>query len=86
MAATKTKETDKVAPKTEESKPKVEVIRPETLASELGVSGKQVRGFLRATFPRAPEQKRSSWNLTQQQADAVRTRFLPKDDETEVSE
>lgn len=69
-------------PKVEETKP--EVIRPEDLAKELDVSGKQIRAFLRQTFPRAAEQKRSSWYLTKQQADAVRERFTPsEDDESE---
>src|SRR5262245_4451356 len=72
------------APVTEEKKP--EVVRPEDLAKELGVNGKQIRAFLRATFPRPTEQKRSSWYLTEQQVKAVRDRFTPSEDEESEGE
>jgi hypothetical protein len=57
------------------------VIRPEDLAKELGVSGKQVRAYLRSEFTRPTEQKRSSWVLTPAQAEAVRVRFTPSTEE-----
>jgi len=60
-------------------------IRPEDLARELGVSGKLIRAFLRAEFPRPIEAKNTSWILTEAQAEAVRARFAPVE-ETEDSE
>ena len=72
MAKTKEKKVEEAA-----------VIRPEQLAKELNVSGKQIRAFLRSEFPRPQEQKRSSWILTKAQADAVRARFTASDDEDE---
>jgi len=56
-------------------------IRPEDLAKELGISGKQIRAFLRRTFPRPLDQKRSSWFLTEKQAQAVRDHFAPEEEE-----
>jgi hypothetical protein len=54
------------------------VIRPEQLAVELGVSGKQIRAFLRQTY--TDHQKRTSWLLSSAQADAVREKFAPADE------
>jgi len=61
--------------------PEAASIRPEDLAKELGISGKLIRAWLRKTYPRAADQKRSSWFLTQKQADAVRAHWAPKEDE-----
>ena len=49
--------------------------RPEDLATELGVSGKVVRAFLRKTFARPAKAKGSTWVLSQAQANAVRKHF-----------
>lgn len=58
------------------------IARPEELAKELGVSGKQIRAWLRTQFP--DHAKRTSWLLNMEQADAVRARFTPSaDDESE---
>lgn len=54
------------------AKPKVEAkpvevvvpkgsMRPEALAKEIGISGKNLRGWLRKTHPRAAEQKNTAW-------------------------
>ena len=58
--------------------------RPETLAQELGVDGKRIRAFLRATYTDHP--KRTEWHLTEDQANAVRERFTPSTDEDELDE
>jgi len=52
--------------------------RPEDLAKEIGVSGKIVRSFLRATFPRPAEAKNTSWVLTPKMNDAVRSHFAKR--------
>lgn len=49
--------------------------RPEQLASNIGVTGKVLRAYLRTTFPRAAEAKGSTWIVTQEQADAAVTHF-----------
>lgn len=54
------------------------LIRPEVLATELGVSGKLVRAYLRKTFTRKPEAKNTAWVLTNDQADKVREHFLAR--------
>jgi hypothetical protein len=72
MAENKTQE------KAAEAKP---VIKPEDLATELGVSGKRIRAFLRTEFPRKTDEKNTSWALTEKQAQAVRERFTPSEDE-----
>ena len=68
-----------MAKKTNETE--VKTFRPEDLAKELGVSGKQIRAFLRSEFSRGPEAKGTSWTLTAEMADKVRARFVPSDDE-----
>lgn len=55
-----------------------DLIRPEALATELGVSGKLVRAYLRKTFTRAPEAKNTAWVLTGDQANEVREHFLAR--------
>jgi len=54
------------------------LIRPEALATELGVSGKLVRAYLRKTFVRSPEAKNTAWVLTSEQAESVREHFLAR--------
>ena len=56
-------------------------VTPEMLAKELGVDGKRIRAFLRQEFTRPTEEKNTSWTLSAKQADAVRDRFTPSDDE-----
>jgi hypothetical protein len=74
--------------KTKEKKPEVKqeaaIVRPEQLAKELGVSGKQIRAWLRTTF--TDHEKRTSWLLTAKQAEAVRTRFTASNEEDGESE
>lgn len=53
-------------------------IRPEELATELGLSGKVVRAHLRRTFPRPVEAKGSTWVLSAEQAKATREHFAKK--------
>jgi len=55
-----------------------QLVRPEMLATELGVSGKLVRAYLRKTFVRSPEAKNTAWVLTGEQADNVREHFLAR--------
>jgi len=51
-------------------------LRPEDVASLLGVPGRRIRGYLRDAFPRDPQLKGSHWPpLTQEQLDAVFARF-----------
>ena len=49
--------------------------RPETVATMLGVSGKLVRSYLRATFPRPIEAKGTTWVLNGDQAAATVDHF-----------
>lgn len=49
--------------------------RPETIATGLGVSGKLVRGWLRANFTRPIEAKGTTWVLTAEQAKATVEHF-----------
>lgn len=42
--------------------------RPEEIAAGLGISGKIVRGYLRATYKRPPTAKGSAWVLNAKQA------------------
>lgn len=62
---------------------KAENVRPETLATDLGVSGKIVRSFLRSTFTRPVEAKGTTWVLSNDQAKATVEHFVarrPKSD------
>jgi hypothetical protein len=65
--------------KTAEVKPAT-VTRPEELAKELGISGKQIRAWLRKTFE---HEKRTSWLLNQKQAEAVREHFSKSEEDGE---
>lgn len=59
----------------------IKTYRPEDLAKELNVSGKQIRGFLRSEFGRSAEAKGTSWVLTAEQAEKVMARFTPVEDD-----
>jgi len=52
--------------------------RPEELATELGLSGKVVRSYLRRTFPRPVEAKGSTWVLNAEQRDQTIEYFAAK--------
>lgn len=52
--------------------------RPETIATMLGVSGKLVRGYLRATFTRPIEAKGTTWVLTSDQAQETVAHFIAR--------
>lgn len=52
--------------------------RPEDVATHLGVSGKLVRSYLRATFPRPIEAKGTTWVLTERQAAATIKHFMAR--------
>ena len=54
------------------------LIRPEALANDLGISGKVVRAYLRATFPRPIEAKGTTWVLTAAQANATYAHFVAR--------
>ena len=60
--------------------------RPEELATELGVSGKLIRAFLRKTFTRTPEAKNTAWVVTNEQAEIVRKHFLSRRGTTPTDE
>lgn len=49
--------------------------RPEDLARHLGVSGRQIRYFLRKEYPRTPTEHAQPWYLTEKQVAAVKRRF-----------
>jgi len=53
----------------------LKITRPEDLARVLGISGKVVRAYLRATFPRPIEAKNTSWSLTPKMAEQTYTHF-----------
>jgi len=50
-------------------------VRPEELATELGISGKIVRSYLRSNMPRDAKAKNTAWVLTPKQAADVRAHF-----------
>jgi len=56
----------------------VKYTRPETLASELNISGKLIRAYLRANFTRKPEHKNTAWMLTPAQVKNVRAHFAKR--------
>lgn len=68
----KTKETQEVEAK---------AIRPADLATELEVSPKALRAFLRREFPRANEAKNTSWTLNSDMVKAATDHFTASDDE-----
>lgn len=54
---------------------------PKALANELEISPKNLRAYLRREFPRATEDKNTSWRLTDAQIEAARIRFTPTEEE-----
>ncbi len=52
--------------------------RPEDLARKLGISGKELRDWLRSRFPREAAEWHTNWYLTHQQVQAVYRRYGPK--------
>ena len=53
-------------------------IRPENLARELGISGKELRDWLRKRFPRDASEHQTNWYLTHMQVTMARRRYGPK--------
>lgn len=49
--------------------------RPEDLAHELGITGRQLRRWLRLAYPRDPAEKGLSWHLSVEQVAAARLHF-----------
>jgi len=56
-------------------------IRPPDLAKEIGIDPKRLRGWLRKEYPRATDEKNTSWYLTDDQVEAAWARFAPEDDD-----
>lgn len=50
-------------------------MEPETLARELGITGKTLRSWLRRTYPRHPGLKGAPWELRTDQVAAARAHF-----------
>lgn len=74
-----------MAPKTK-SEPKT--FTPKALAEELQVDAKRIRAYLRSTdgLARPSEAKNTSWTLTEEQADMVRARFTPSEEDDSADE
>lgn len=66
---------------TDEVKETSKVVRPKELADELGINPKSLRGFLRENFPRHPDEKNTSWELTAEMIKSATEHFVPSDDE-----
>lgn len=62
---------------------KAKTFTPKELSEELGIDAKRIRAFLRGNEDtmRALDQKNTSWALTEAQADLVRDRFTPSDED-----
>jgi hypothetical protein len=58
--------------------PRAEGATPESLATELGVSGKAVRAFLRRRYPRPRAEWHRAWQLDATQVATVRRRFAAR--------
>jgi len=54
---------------------------PKALAEELNIDAKRIRAFLRQEMTRDAESKNTSWLLSEKQAEAVRVRFTPSEDD-----
>jgi hypothetical protein len=52
-------------------------MRPDDLARELGMDGKDLRGWLRQRFPRSAPEHGTNWYLTHQQVSMARRRWGP---------
>jgi hypothetical protein len=50
-------------------------MRPNDLAEELGIDGRQLRGWLRDVYPRPATERGAGWVLTVEQIAAARARF-----------
>jgi len=48
---------------------------PNEVAADLGVTPKQVRDWLRATYPRREDERHSRWHLTPEMVSAARAHF-----------
>lgn len=59
---------------------------PKALASELEISAKALRGWLRKEFPRDTSAKNTSWRLSDAQVEAATAHFAGEDDEDESDE
>lgn len=59
------------------------VMTPKALATELEVSPKTLRSFLRREFPRSAQEKNTSWKLTEDQVAKAREHFSVEDDDEE---
>lgn len=65
-------EMSKLGDAAELSTERSEQMTPNQLAAELGLSGLQVRRFLRKRFPRSGVEFHTRWALTDEQVDVVR--------------
>ena len=65
-------EVSKLGDAAELSTERSEQMTPNQLAAELGLSGVQVRRFLRQRFPRSGVEFHTRWALTDEQVDVVR--------------
>lgn len=52
-----------------------DAMRPEDLARELGISGKELRAWLRKQFPHDAGDHGTNWHLTHTQVTMARRRF-----------
>jgi hypothetical protein len=51
--------------------------RPEDLATKWAISGKELRDWLRKTYPRDAQDHGANWYLTHEQVEKARRRFGP---------
>ena len=70
---------------TTEEVDQVTAMRPKDLAEELGIDPKTLRGWLRKAYPRNPDEKNTSWALTEDQINAAYGQFS-KDEEPETDD
>jgi predicted site-specific integrase-resolvase len=57
------------------TKTETKTYNPEQIAESLGISGKQVRAYLRKAYTRPTDAKGTSWVLTREQAQATIKHF-----------
>lgn len=69
-----------------ENEDEVELLRPSDLADELGVDPKSVRNFLRREFKRPQSKKNTSWYLTEEMAEAIRSYFADEEEDEDAEE
>lgn len=79
---------DEVEDEDTETEEATQGVRPADLATELDISAKALRGFLRREFPRPTEAKNTSWLLSEEMVDKARAHFTaePEEDEAEEAE